>query len=369
MKRNAVVIFTFAIIIGTTFSISNGNFALNSARAETTVTTPQITQPGIRAVQSNNVVNTQALYDIIFRTTSAGIIKNIELTFPTGSNLNSAVLLEVSGVGSGSASISGQKLTYSISTAANVPSATTIRLEVGNIVNPILPSSALTVQVTTKDAAGAVIDSGTSAGYPIKQIGSTDIANNAITTTKIQDGQVGTNDLADNSVSTTQFGSKLADNAVTTPKIANNSITSPKIQDGQVVTQDIRDSSITSGKLADNSVTTLCPPPQFICTSKLADNAVVSSKIAPGAVRPEITSKWGAAVTIPPGSDLTYLPSSVACDPGELVTGGGYSTYSPKIIVMGSYAFGTVDWKVQAFNTGTVPATIRIQALCLKLVP
>jgi hypothetical protein len=361
-------LFILTMLAGVTFLLSNGSFVTHPVRADTNtaVTTPQITQPGIRAVQSNNIVNTQTLYDIIFKTTSAGIIKNIELTFPTGSNLNTAVLLEVSGVGSGLASISGQKLTYAITTAANVPASATIRLEVGNIVNPILPNNALTVQVTTKDAAGAVIDSGISAGYPIKQIGSTDIANNAITTTKIQDGQVGTSDLADNSVSTTQFGSKLADNAVTNPKIANNSITTAKIQDGQVVTQDIRDSSITSGKLADNSVTTNCA--QGVCTSKLADNAVVSSKIAPNAVVPKITPRWGPWITVEPAS-ARFPSAAVQCNVDEYVTGGGYRSDNSKMIVTKSYAAGEKTWYIDVLNTDTISHDIQAQAICLKLVP
>ena len=368
MKKSMIRFFILTMLAGVTFLLSSGIFVTNPVRGETNtpVTTPQITQPGIRAVQSNNIVNTQTLYDIIFRTTSAGIIKNIELTFPTGSNLNSAVLLEVSGVGSGLASISGQKLTYAITSAVSVPAAATIRLEVGNIVNPILPNNALTVQVITKNTAGAIIDSGTSAGYLIKQIGSTDIANNAITNTKIQDGQVGTNDLADNSVSTTQFSSKLADNAVITPKIANNSITSAKIQDGQVVTQDIRDNSITSGKLADNSVTTTCV--QGVCTSKLADNAVVSSKIAPNAVMPKITPRWGPWTTVEPASYRTAT-TGIECNVDEYVTGGGYRSDTSKIIVTKSYSSRDRFWAVEAVNPDTVPHAIQAQAICLKLVP
>ena len=73
MIKNTLRLFLFVILIGGTFLLSHELFVFKSARAETNtvVTTPQITQPGIRAVQSNNIVNTQALYDIIFRTTSA----------------------------------------------------------------------------------------------------------------------------------------------------------------------------------------------------------------------------------------------------------------------------------------------------------
>ena len=93
------------------------------------------------------------------------------------------------------------------------------------MVNPPTPNSNLAVQVTTKNSVGGEIDSGTSALYSIKQITTSDIANNAILGSKISDGQVGSADIAGNSITS----SKLVDSAVTTSKIATDAVNADKI--------------------------------------------------------------------------------------------------------------------------------------------
>ena len=207
----------------------------------------------VASVQSNNIVNTRTAYDILFRTASAGAIKTVEMTFPSGTTLSNRVL-EVSGVGPGTSTISGQTLIYTITSPISVPGNTLLRFEVWNVNNPTQALASYAVKVSTKDSVGGTIDSGTSAAYSIKQIGTGDIANNAITSAKIQDGQVGTSDLADNSVSTTQFSSKLADGAVTTPKIAQDAVTTSRIKDLQVTESKIGNGAVTANKLATDSV-------------------------------------------------------------------------------------------------------------------
>ena len=65
--------------------------------------------------------------------------------------------------------------------AAGIP----IRFELANIVNTNTASNTVD-SITTKDTNGAVIDGPTnSVAYPIRQITSGDIADNAITTNKI----------------------------------------------------------------------------------------------------------------------------------------------------------------------------------------
>ena len=106
---------------------------------------------------------------------------------------------------------SGQTITYTVISPVSIPAGRTIRLQVDYVFNPPTPNPAggYKIQVITKDPNGATIDSGTTSGYQIKQVGSADIANNAITSAKIQDGQVLTADIADNAVTS----SKLADDA------------------------------------------------------------------------------------------------------------------------------------------------------------
>ena len=125
--------------------------------------------------------------------------------------------------------LSGQTISYTVTNAVNVPAGTKIRLEFANINNPLNPSAFLTVTVTTRNAANAIIDGPTqSAGYNMKQIGVNAIANNAITTSKISDGAVTNSKLAPFSVS----NSKLGTWSVTSDKISPNSLSIPVEQFG-----------------------------------------------------------------------------------------------------------------------------------------
>lgn len=232
----------------------------NNQLSALSVITPQAALPLARAAPTHNIVNTKAFYDIIFRTGSSAAIKTIELVFPSGYSVACCLpfLNEVAGVGPGTASTSGsQTLIYTVS-AADPPviaSGTTVRLEYANIQNPTSPSGTLTVSITTKDKNGATIDGPTnSAAYSIKQIGTGDIANNAITGAKILNGTVTSGDIApgtfsggvpDNSVTTT----KVVDGQIMTADIANNAITTDKIQDGHVGASDIGGASINDAHL------------------------------------------------------------------------------------------------------------------------
>jgi hypothetical protein len=170
--------------------------------------TTQATLSSLTARPTNNIVNTNSFYDVVFLTATSGAIKTIQVTFPASTTIPSGAFFnEAEGVGPGTASKSGQTITYTVTNAVNVPAGTKIRLEFGNINNPLTPSANYKVTVTTRDASNAVIDGPTqSTTYTMKQLGTNAIANNHITTAKIADG------------------------AVTTPKIADGSITGEKIE-------------------------------------------------------------------------------------------------------------------------------------------
>ena len=74
------------------------------------------------------------------------------------------------------------------------------------------------------------------------QIGTSNIANNAITSPKIRDGEV------------------------KTPDIANNAVTSSKISNGDVDTNDLADDAVTSQKIQDGSITIADLSPGIINT-------------------------------------------------------------------------------------------------------
>jgi hypothetical protein len=150
----------------------------------TSVTTQSLSS--VKALQTNNIVNTQSYYDIIFKTGTTATIGKIDITFPSGTVKGGRVVVEASGIGSGSTSLSGNTITYTVSSPVSISSGKTIRLEFGGIGNPPTASANLAVTVTTKTSDGTVIEGpATSSAYSTKQIGTNDIADGAVTGSKI----------------------------------------------------------------------------------------------------------------------------------------------------------------------------------------
>jgi hypothetical protein len=93
-----------------------------------------------RASQTNNLVASKAYYDFSFRTTTAGVIKTIEMDFPAGTSVGSALLVEAIGIGPGTLLASpGEILEYTVTNEVNVPANTKIRIQISNINNPPTP--------------------------------------------------------------------------------------------------------------------------------------------------------------------------------------------------------------------------------------
>ncbi|MCF8359776.1 MAG: hypothetical protein K9H26_13525 [Prolixibacteraceae bacterium] len=166
-----------------------------------------------------------------------------------------------------------------------------------------------------------------------------EVADNSISSIKIEDGAIDETDLADHSVTVAKLGShavtkeKIADKAVTEEKLADNSITEEKIIDGavssvklardgatigQVLKWDgttwlpaadetgsgestptgpaggdlsgtfpnpvIGEGNVTTAKLANNAVTTAKLANNGVAEAKIADGAVVEAKLAANAV-------------------------------------------------------------------------------------
>jgi hypothetical protein len=132
----------------------------------------------VAIVPSNNIVNTRSIYEIFFKTATAGTIKFIQMTFPSGSDVSAATrLIEKGGIGSGTLSApSSTTLIYTVSNPVSVPAGTTIRLEIGRVINSNTAGS-FKVGITTKDMAGGTIDGPTlSASFPIKDITGNDVS-------------------------------------------------------------------------------------------------------------------------------------------------------------------------------------------------
>lgn len=125
-----------------------------------------------------------------------------------------------------------------------------------------------------------------------------DIAADAVTTTKILDGNV--------------TAAKLATDAVTTAKIANDAVTTAKILDANVTTAKLNDLSVTAAKLAADAVETAKILNLAVTTAKLNDLAVTDAKLAADAVT---TAKiLNLNVTTGKINDLAVTAGKIAAD-------------------------------------------------------
>ncbi len=98
-----------------------------------------------------------------------------------------------------------------------------------------------------------------------------------------------TKELLDEKVNKTdQLGTtQIADKAITTEKLENESVTTDKLNAASVTTDKVADANITTSKLADSSVETEKINNKAVTTDKLNDGAVVNSKLSPNAVTSE----------------------------------------------------------------------------------
>lgn len=268
--------------------------------------TTQAALSNVNARPSNNIVGVNSYYEVIFTTTTAGVIKFIDVTFPAGTIIGSAPLLlvEKEGIGAGTASkVSNTQLRYTVTSAVNVPAGTKIRLELFNIVNPSLPASTA-VTVTTRNAGGTAIDGPTASTVnTIKQIGTGQIADGAVT------------------------NSKLALFAVNTPNIAPQSITGGKLEFG----------------------------------------TVTSDRVAPGTFGLPVVQRIGPFVNIPFGAPF-ITQTDASCLSGEQVIGGGNAiSFSDDDILSFIYLGGFVEgnsWRAAATN-GDPSSTISFASVAI----
>jgi len=136
----------------------------------------------VNVVPSSNIVTTRSTYNIFFTTATTGSIKTVEMNFGSDFNIASATrLIERSGIGGGTLSVSGSILKYTVSSPVSISSGTAIRLEIGRIIANTVGGS-LKITITTKNSLGNIIDGPTiSTGFPIYDIGTNAIADNSIT--------------------------------------------------------------------------------------------------------------------------------------------------------------------------------------------
>jgi hypothetical protein len=151
------------------------------------------TLSGVLALPSSNMKNERATYDFIFGTKTTGTIKTIVIDFPSSFKIDLTKIIERSGIGSGSLSVQGQSLVYTVSSPVSVPSGTTIRLELARIIATASGNS-FTVNVRTLNTVGGTIDGPTASGtFTIKSLTGDDVSTGFMIRKTLKDDTVGNN--------------------------------------------------------------------------------------------------------------------------------------------------------------------------------
>lgn len=122
------------------------------------------------------------------------------------------------------------------------------------------------------------------------QLGTTQIADKAITTEKLENESVTTDKLDAASVTTDKVAnanittSKLADSSVETEKINNKAVTTDKLNDGAVDNTKLSPNAVTSEKIKDESIITEKLNDRAVTTEKVEEKAITNTKIGDSAV-------------------------------------------------------------------------------------
>jgi hypothetical protein len=123
----------------------------------------------------------------------------------------------------------------------------------------------------------------------------------------------------------------------------------------------------TAGSLVDSG-TSLAYKIRQIGTEDISNKSITREKIAPGAVVPVVSKRPSEVISIPPGEDRSAV---AVCNVGEVATGGGYMTNTPKVIVTLSSPTEEPrpSWAIRAVNTDTIAHNITASVICLHLTP
>jgi len=174
------------IVFALTMSYPSSFFQSAKTAAGATLSDPTV-------IPTSNIVNTRTTYDIFFNTATTGMIKTIRLNFPSGFDVSaSARLIERSGIGDGLLSASSSStLIYTVRNPVSVPAGTTIKLEIGKIINSN-KADIFRVGISTEDAVANVIDGLTlSWSFRIKDITGNDVSPNFMIRKTLNDDAAG----------------------------------------------------------------------------------------------------------------------------------------------------------------------------------
>ena len=157
-------------------------------------------------------------------------------------------------------------------------------------------------------------------------VGTPEIADNAVVSTKIPAGNIQQTHLAVNSVGTSQIQL----NAVTVSEIAPQAVQEAKIQTGAVTANKISDNAVTTAKILDANVTDVKLATNSVTTTKIVDGNVTVAKLASSGVLPALDGSNLINLTIPegvPSGVIAIWSGSIATIPsGWVICDGTNST-------------------------------------------
>lgn len=122
------------------------------------------------------------------------------------------------------------------------------------------------------------------------QLGTTQIADKAVTTEKLAEHSVDNSKLSQDSVSYDKIQNdaviteKIQNGAVTTEKVEEKAVTNQKLGDQSVDSRVVREASLETKHFANESVTTEKVARKSITKDKLADNSVDASQVVDGSI-------------------------------------------------------------------------------------
>jgi hypothetical protein len=354
-----------------------------------------------RTLQSNDLVNSFAFYEVTFITATTGAIDKIRMDFPAGTGVGAAGIIERIGIGGGTLLKSGSSITYDVTNPVSIPAGTFIRLEMFGMKNPSGSSTTFTADITTRDSAGNLIDGPSQTNvFTIKQIVSSDIANEAITNEKIA-GPISA-DKIDFSSGPISFGvdsqtAVAVDNPInpTTSVIKVAGIVAgttifpsgvDAILDGvngqQLILFGISETNpiqINDGAnvilpTTGSDSITLCCQAAFEFIFDAEADAWRLGPQGPTGPSQELSTimRSGEAVQVNTGQTI---PVTASCASGEVATGGGLllgdfaNTVNPTYQEVGIPSGSPTSWTVTFANPGPNPISVTPHVICAQLVP
>jgi hypothetical protein len=151
--------------------------------------------------------------------------------------------------------------------------------------------------------------------YAALRIGTKQIRDNAVTSTKIRNGAVRNIDLARNSVVTAKIvasavtGLQIKDASVGNADLGNDSVTTSRIRGGAVTNTDLGTDSVTTTKLRAAAVGNSDLADGSVSGSKVADSSLTAADIKDGEVVEGNGRLQSTALTLPDGAGQTTLLS------------------------------------------------------------